>query len=141
MPQQVVSFTAGLLFSIGIVISGMTDPSRVIGFLDFTGKWDPTLLFVLGGALAVTIPTFRIVLRQTRPALAQRFFLPVKRNVDMALLGGAALFGIGWGLGGLCPGPALTLLSSGKVPAFAFVGAMTVGVLAHKALFESRSPQ
>ena len=141
MPQQVVSFTAGLLFSIGLVISGMVDPSRVIGFLDFTGEWDPTLLLVLGGALAVTIPTFRVVLRQTRPALAQRFFLPARRNVDTALLAGAALFGIGWGLGGLCPGPALTLLGSGKASALAFVGAMTVGVLAHKALFESRSPR
>ena len=139
MPQLVVSCIAGLLFSIGLVISGMVDPRRVIGFLDFTGEWDPTLLFVLGGALAVTIPTFRVVLRQARPALAQKFSLPAKQNVDTTLLAGAAVFGIGWGLVGLCPGPALTLLGSGKLPAFAFVGAMTVGVIVHKALFEARS--
>jgi uncharacterized protein len=140
MPQLVVSFIAGLLFSIGLVISGMVDPRRVIGFLDFTGEWDPTLLFVLGGALAVTIPTFRVVLRQARPALAQKFSLPAKQNVDTALVAGAALFGIGWGLVGLCPGPALTLLGSGKAPAFVFVGAMTVGVLVHKALLTHAPP-
>jgi uncharacterized membrane protein YedE/YeeE len=138
MPQLGVSFVAGLLFSIGLVISGMVDPRKVIAFLDFTGEWDPTLLFVLGGALAVTIPTFRVVLRQARPTLAQTFSLPAKRNVDTALLAGSALFGIGWGLAGLCPGPALTLLGSGKAPAFGFVGAMTIGVLAHRALFEAR---
>jgi uncharacterized membrane protein YedE/YeeE len=137
--QQVVSFIAGLLFAVGLVISGMVDPRKVVGFLDFTGEWDPTLLFVLGGALAVTIPTFRVVLGRPAPVLTHKFFLPAKRNVDTALLAGATLFGIGWGLGGLCPGPALTLLGSGNAPAFVFVGAMTVGVLAHKALFEPSS--
>jgi uncharacterized membrane protein YedE/YeeE len=110
----------------------MVDPAKVIGFLDIAGAWDPTLAFVMGGALVVAIPAFRPVLKRPRPLLAEGFALPTKKDVDAPLLAGAAIFGVGWGLGGFCPGPAVTALASGLVPVFAFVAAMVVGMALHK---------
>jgi uncharacterized membrane protein YedE/YeeE len=110
----------------------MVNPQKVIGFLDVAGDWDPTLAFVIGGALLVAIPAFRLILRRSHPVLAEEFELPTKKDVDGRLLGGAALFGIGWGLAGLCPGPAVTALASGLLPVFAFVAAMVVGMAAYK---------
>ena len=132
MLKMLVNLFAGTLFGLGLAISGMVNPQKVIGFLDFAGDWDPTLALVFGGALLVAIPAFRLILRRPHPVLAEAFDLPTKKVVDGRLLGGAALFGVGWGLAGLCPGPAVTALASGLLPVFAFVAAMVVGMAAYK---------
>ena len=140
MAQLIVSLLSGTLFGVGLIVSGMVNPQKVLGFLDIAGKWDPTLAFVMGGALLVAYPAFHIVLRRPRPLLGESFYLPAKQQIDSALLFGACVFGIGWGLAGLCPGPALTAIGAGQSQAFVFVGAMIGGVFAHKFLFERRAP-
>ena len=132
MLKMMINLFAGTLFGLGLSISGMVNPQKVIGFLDFAGDWDPTLALVFGGALLVAIPAFRLILRRPHPVLAEEFELPTKKDVDGRLLGGAALFGVGWGLAGFCPGPAVTALASGLLPVFAFVAAMVVGMAAYK---------
>jgi uncharacterized membrane protein YedE/YeeE len=129
---MLVALFSGTLFGLGLAISGMVDPAKVIGFLDIAGDWDPTLAFVMGGALLVTIPAFRLILNRLRPVLTDDFELPTKKDVDTRLLGGAALFGVGWGLSGFCPGPAVTALASGLAPVFAFVAAMVAGMALYK---------
>lgn len=124
------SLLSGLLFGTGLTISQMINPAKVIGFLDVAGNWDPTLAFVMGGALAVTIPGFIFVRRMAKPLVAHTFQLPTRRDIDMRLVGGAALFGVGWGLGGFCPGPALASLVSGVWQVGVFVAAMIGGMLA-----------
>lgn len=127
--QSLVSLIAGTLFGAGLVVGGMTDPGKVIGFLDLAGQWDPSLAFVMGSALCVTLPVFQLVIRKrSRPVLGARFFLPTKTDLDPALLGGSALFGIGWGIAGLCPGPAIANLVSGAPEVLAFVVAMVAGM-------------
>lgn len=123
---------AGVVFGVGLAVSGMMDPAKVIGFLDFAGDWDPTLAFVMGGALLVTAPAFYLILKRPRPALADSFDLPVKTTLDTRLLGGSALFGVGWGLSGFCPGPAVAALTTGLGPVFAFVAAMLAGMALHE---------
>jgi uncharacterized protein len=132
MLKTVVNFFAGALFGLGLTVSGMVDPAKIIGFLDFAGDWDPTLAFVMGGALLITIPAFRLILKRPRPVLADEFDLPTKKDVGSRLLAGSALFGIGWGLAGFCPGPAVTALASGLAPVFAFVAAMVAGMAVYK---------
>jgi uncharacterized protein len=132
MLKMLVNLFAGTLFGLGLSISGMVNPAKVIGFLDFAGDWDPTLGLVFGGALLVTISTFRSILRRPRPVLVEEFDLPTKKDVDSRLLAGAAIFGIGWGLSGLCPGPAVTALTSGLLPVFAFAAAMVAGMAIYK---------
>ena len=119
---------SGLVFGIGLWISGMAYPAKVIGFLDVFGRWDPSLAFVMGAAVVVTAIGYRIVLARPRPVFAERFEMPVSRTVDARLLAGATMFGVGWGLGGLCPGPAITGLSLGGAGSAVFVGAMLIGV-------------
>jgi uncharacterized membrane protein YedE/YeeE len=121
------SFIAGALFGSGLTISEMINPARVMGFLDVTGRWDPTLAFVMAGALAVTVPAFTLVLRRQRPALAPQFYLPTKLKIDSRLILGSAIFGVGWGLAGFCPGPALAGLASGNASVYLFVAAMLAG--------------
>jgi uncharacterized membrane protein YedE/YeeE len=111
MPTLVVNLLAGLLFGLGLAMSGMTHPEKVLGFLDFAGHWDASLLFVLGGAVGVTVIAFRFVLRQPKPLLAQIFHLSTKTRIDLPLVAGAVIFGIGWGISGYCPGPAVALLA------------------------------
>jgi uncharacterized protein len=123
------SFLAGLVFAIGLGISGMTLPSKVIGFLDVAGDWDPSLAFVMGGAIAVHLTVNRFVQKRGRPLLSDIFHLPKRSEIDGRLVAGAALFGIGWGLGGFCPGPALVSAAAGQKEALLFVGAMTAGML------------
>lgn len=123
------SYLAGLLFSLGLAVSGMTDPARVVGFLDVAGNWDPTLMFVLGGAVITTFIGYRFVLKQPAPMLAGRFELPSKRDLDTRLLGGAALFGVGWGLSGYCPGPAIASLGGATLPLMAMLATMVLGWL------------
>ena len=132
MLRMLINLLGGTLFGLGLSVSGMVNPEKIIGFLDFTGSWDPTLAFVFGGALLVAIPAFRLIFRRQHPVLADEFELPAEKGVDARLLGGAALFGIGWGLSGFCPGPAVTALASGLLPVFAFVAAMVAGMAAYK---------
>ena len=132
MPRMFVALFAGTLFGLGLAVSGMTNPAKIVGFLDVAGNWDPTLAFVMGGALLVTIPAFRLILKRPRPVLTKRFKLPTNKDVDARLLAGAAIFGIGWGLAGFCPGPAVTALASGLAPVFAFVAAMVAGMAIYK---------
>ena len=136
MPRMFVALFAGTLFGLGLTISGMVNPAKVIGFLDVAGNWDPTLAFVMGGALLVTIPAFRLILKRPRPVLADGFALPKGSALDARLLGGAALFGVGWGLAGFCPGPAVAALSTGLTPVLAFVTAMIAGMVTYKWIFE-----
>ncbi len=112
MPALLVNLVAGLLFGLGLALSGMTHPEKVLGFLDFAGHWDASLLFVLGGAVGVTVVAFRFVLRQPKPLLAEKFYLPTRKQIDLPLLAGAVIFGIGWGISGYCPGPAVALLAA-----------------------------
>ncbi|MGQ0699419.1 MAG: DUF6691 family protein [Panacagrimonas sp.] len=126
--QSLVALVAGALFGAGLVVGGMTDPGKVIGFLDLAGKWDPSLAFVMGAALCVTLPVFQLIKGRSRPVLESRFFLPTRTDLDPQLLGGSVLFGIGWGIAGLCPGPAIASLSNGTPEMLAFVVAMIAGM-------------
>lgn len=126
------TLVSGLLLGTGLVVSGMIDPMKVLNFLDFaaigSGGWDGSLAFVLGGAVVVAFIGYRLVLRRPRPLLADRFDLPTSRSIDARLVGGAAIFGIGWGLVGFCPGPAITSLGLAAPGVLAFVPAMLVGM-------------
>lgn len=122
------AFVSGALFALGLSLSGMTEPARVIGFLDITGAWDPSLAFVMGGAVSVYALLYRLIVRRLdQPLVADAFHLPTRARPDTKLLVGAALFGAGWGLAGLCPGPALVALGAGKLEAALFTLAMIAG--------------
>lgn len=127
-----VAFAAGAMFGFGLSLSGMLDPARVIGFLDLaSGHWDPSLAFVLGGALLVALPGMALQRRMTRPALDDCFHLPTAAVIDPRLVAGSAVFGAGWGLAGFCPGPAVTALSIGLTAPFIFAAAMAAGMVLH----------
>ena len=126
------AFGAGVVFAIGLWLSGMADPRKVLNFLDITGTWDPSLLLVMGGAVAVTLLAFRPIIRKRKLSFD-------KKSVDAPLVAGAAIFGLGWGIGGYCPGPALTALSSLSAEVFVFVAAMIAGGLFARILPSSRS--
>jgi uncharacterized membrane protein YedE/YeeE len=130
--QPLFALLSGTLFGLGLAISGMVNPAKVLAFLDVAGAWDPTLALVMLGALAVTTPAFRLVLRRPHPWFAPGFALPTRKDLEPRLVLGAALFGIGWGIAGLCPGPAVTALIAGKPAIFAFVAAMLAGFLLHE---------
>ena len=134
-----VALFSGALFGLGLAVSGMANPAKVIGFLDLAGDWDPTLALVMGGAILVVGPAFGLIFRRRRPVLAENFDLPAKKEVDARLLGGSALFGVGWGLSGFCPGPAVVALvpalAAGIVPVFAFVAAMIAGMMVYGWIF------
>ena len=125
--KAIIGFITGLVFSLGLTLSGMTDPARVVGFLDVAGDWDPTLIFVLGGAVITTFIGYRLVWRRGTPLLGERFQLPRRRDIDGRLLLGAALFGIGWGLSGYCPGPAIVSSSAMSLPLASFLLTMLLG--------------
>jgi uncharacterized membrane protein YedE/YeeE len=129
-----VAFLVGVTFALGLGVGGMTQPTRVLAFLDVAGDWDPSLAFVMAGAVGVYAVVFRIARRRGRPILAPAFSLPTRTGVDASLIGGALVFGIGWGLAGLCPGPALTSLATATPSAVFFVVAMLVGIGMHKLL-------
>ena len=129
MKLFLTTFVAGLLFGMGLAVSEMVDPGRVTGFLDIAGQWDPTLLLVMGGALAITLPGFYMVLKLPGPWFAERFSLPTKKDLDWRLIAGATLFGIGWGMAGFCPGPALAALVTLSPQVVLFMLAMIAGQL------------
>jgi len=129
---MLINLLGGTLFGLGLTISEMVNPAKIVGFLDVAGNWDPTLAFVFGGALLVAIPAFRLIFKRQQPVLADEFELPAEKELDASLLGGAALFGVGWGLSGFCPGPSVVALASGLAPVFAFVAAMIAGMAIYK---------
>lgn len=136
-----VGFGTGALFGAGLVVSGMTRPSKVLGFLDIAGEWDASLAFVMIGAIAVHAAAFQWLRRKEAPRFAARFDLPAQTTIDRRLVIGAALFGVGWGLGGFCPGPALTSVAALAPGALVFVAAMTAGVLLqHATSHRGRGP-
>jgi len=128
--KTVAGFICGLIFGFGLVISGMSDPLKVLNFLDITGTWDPSLAFVMGGAVLVAFIGYRLVLGRSAPVLADQFHLPTKKDIDGQMLTGAGLFGIGWGLGGFCPGPAFTALPLLSTGILAFFPALIIGMWA-----------
>lgn len=121
---------AGALFALGLMISDMTSPGRIVGFLDLGGSWDPTLMFVMAGAIGVYAPFAWRARRRRHPWFAHRFHWPTQQRVDVALVGGAALFGVGWGLSGFCPGPALLATGTGRTDTLVFVAALLAGTVA-----------
>jgi len=126
--RNLVALVIGMLFGAGLLLSGMTQPAKVLGFLDWLGAWDPSLLFVMGGAVVVYAIAYRLILRRKQPLLADAFVLPSRSAIDAKLIGGAALFGIGWGLGGYCPGPSIVSLASGALDAIVLVAATAAGM-------------
>jgi uncharacterized membrane protein YedE/YeeE len=124
---------AGVVFGFGLALAGMTDPNKALAFLDVAGAWDPSLLLVLGAAVLVTLIGFRVVLRRPRPLFDERFHLPQREAIDRALVGGSVLFGIGWGIGGYCPGPAIALLAAPGREALVFLPGLIVGILLNRA--------
>ena len=133
---RVSVFISGLLFGLGLTVSGMINPAKVIGFLDLAGNWDPSLALVMATALAVSLPGFRFILKRERPLFETKFFLPNRSDFDFPLVAGAALFGIGWGLAGFCPGPALAAATSLNTSVLLFVAAMISGMFLHHFLIE-----
>ena len=129
MLKIAISAFAGVLFGLGLIISMMVNPAKVLAFLDVAGAWDRSLAFVMAGALAVTIPGYAWALRGPRPWLGEQFHLPTRRDVDLPLIGGAALFGLGWGLVGFCPGPAIVALTLDPDLVMPFAFAMLIGML------------
>ena len=138
-----LQFGIGLVFGIGLLVSGMSNPAKVLNILDLggiaAGNWDPSLAFVMAGAVAVTFTGYRIVLRRARPLFGETFHLPTKRELDLRILAGPAIFGVGWGLAGFCPGPAFAALGYASRAAFIFVAAMFAGMWLARAL--GRLPQ
>lgn len=132
--KPVVALVAGVLFGVGLAVSGMANPGKVIGFLDLAGRWDPSLAFVMGGALLVTIPAFQLAMRSRGPLLGGTFQMPTRKDIDGRLVGGAALFGLGWGIAGFCPGPAIAGLATLLPQTILFVVTMTAGMIAYDRL-------
>lgn len=130
------ALVAGIVFGLGLIVSGMTDPAKVQNFLDLAGTWDPSLAFVMGGAVLIAFAGYRLATASGAPLFGDRFLLPTSTQIDRRLVGGAALFGVGWGLAGFCPGPAIASLYTGGVSAWIFVAAMLAGMWAARRLIE-----
>lgn len=130
--NRVIEFAVGLIFGWGLLLSGMTDPGKVQGFLDLFGPWDPSLAFVMGGAIAVGLFAFALAKRRTTTFVGGALQLPTSRDIDKPLVVGSLIFGAGWGLAGFCPGPGIVSMAAGQPKAIVFVAAMSVGMLAFK---------
>lgn len=135
---RITAFLSGLLFGFGLLLSGLANPGKVLGFLDLAGAWDPSLALVMAGAIGVALIPFTIAKRRTRSVLGAPLRLPNRRDIDRPLVVGGLIFGIGWGIAGICPGPAITLLGGGYWQAFLFVGAILVGMLIYEVLERRR---
>jgi uncharacterized protein len=132
MKLAIISLISGILFGVGLTLSQMTNPDKVINFLDIAGNWDPSLIFVMVGALAVTVLLFRPILKRPRPLFDKQFYLSSKAAIDKTLLIGAAIFGMGWGISGYCPGPSVAGLGLGTSEAVVMIGSIFLGFIAHK---------
>lgn len=139
MKQRGMEFLVGLLFGLGLIVAGMTDPGKVIGFLDLTGAWDPSLAFVMGGAILVGLGAFALARQRTTNLFGGAMHLPSSRDIDRRLVGGSLLFGAGWGIAGFCPGPALVSAGAGEPKAVVFVVAMIAGMAIFELLEARRS--
>ena len=139
--QLIIIYLVGVVFGTGIVVSGMANPAKVINFFDVAGTWDPSLAFVMGGALIVTAVGYRLVFGRARPLFEGRFLLPTARNLDARLIGGSAVFGVGWGIAGFCPGGALPALGTGRIEVILFVAALLGGIFAAKFLQNLSRPK
>ena len=126
--RLIFGYLIGVIFGVGILISGMANPAKVLNFFDITGAWDPSLAFVMGGALAVTFLGYRMILKRPNPLADTTFHLPSKTDIDARLIAGSATFGVGWGIAGFCPGGALPALGTGDPSVMMFVAALTVGI-------------
>jgi len=140
MARFAMALCTGVVFGFGLYVAQMTNPAKVLGFLDVTGQWDPSLALVMGAALCVTFPAYAWARRGGRPWLADSFSLPTRSDLDARLIGGAAVFGVGWGMAGFCPGPALASLGLGAPATVPFVAAMLVGVWLARGLDAQRRP-
>ncbi|MEE2929829.1 MAG: DUF6691 family protein [Pseudomonadota bacterium] len=140
MGRNIAALVAGLIFGLGLTISEMVNPAKVLAFLDLFGNWDPSLAFVMGGALIVTAVGYRLAWTRPKPVFGERFQVPGNRQIDTKLALGAILFGIGWGLVGLCPGPAISALTFGGAPVLVFLAAMGAGMAAFE-LFDRMTPR
>jgi uncharacterized membrane protein YedE/YeeE len=125
--RSLLALAAGFLFAVGLAVAGMTQPGKVVGFLDFSGNWDPSLMFVMGAGVVVYLPAYQLITKRKAPLFGGGFSLPSRRDIDAPLVLGAALFGFGWGLGGFCPGPALTSVGALAPSALVFSAAMLLG--------------
>ena len=134
MAALAISLAAGVIFGVGLAVSQMVDPAKVLAFLDVAGAWDPSLILVMGGAVLVFGAAFQLIRRRSRPLLAGRFVTPTVRDLDARLIGGSVLFGVGWGLVGYCPGPAVVSTVTGAPEAITFAVAMLAGIALHRAL-------
>jgi len=130
--RNLVTVFTGLIFGIGLIMSGMTNPAKVQNFLDLFGTWDPSLALVMGGAILITMPGFWLVQKRQTPLFEDTFLIPKKINLDLHLLTGAGIFGIGWGLGGFCPGPAFVSISAGSKGTILFIVNMLIGMILAK---------
>jgi hypothetical protein len=138
MSREVAALLAGLVFGVGLAVSHMVEPTKVLAFLDVAGRWDPSLVFVMLSAVAVAFVAYRLAARRPAPLFDSKFFLPTRTQLDRPLVVGSALFGVGWGLAGYCPGPGIAALGLGTWEAPVFVAALAAGSLTHRWLFESR---
>jgi uncharacterized protein len=136
---QVIALLSGTVFGFGLALSGMLSPGKVVGFLDITGNWDPSLAFVMGGGLVVTVIAFNVVLKRPHPWFGDKFYLPTAQDIDKRLIVGSALFGAGWAIGGLCPGPAISSLAYASPQIAVFAVSMVLGILIAKKLFPASS--
>lgn len=132
--QKIFVLISGLVFGAGLTISGMVNPVKILNFLDLTGHFDPTLIFVMGAGLIVTTVGYQVIFKRGKPFFGSKFHLPTSEFIDAKLIGGATLFGLGWGLSGFCPGPAIASLVFGYQQSFIFVAAMIVGTLLMRVL-------
>ncbi len=132
MKNGVASLIVGFIFALGLGISGMTQPQKVIGFLDIFGNWDPSLMFVMAGAIIVHFVSFKLIRKRQSPLFSSEWHIPTKTEITPSLIIGSVLFGIGWGLAGLCPGPAVTSLASLETKSFVFVISMVLGMFLFK---------
>ena len=138
--QPVLCGIVGLIFGLGLIVSGMTDPSRVLAFLDFAGDWDPVLALVMASAIAVALPAYSYYKRHGMLMGGNAHALPETRTITRSLIAGSAIFGIGWGLSGICPGPAVVLVGNGSLPGIIFTVGMVAGIVGH-AVLEKRMPR
>jgi len=136
----IAAFLSAFVFGIGLALGGMTLPSKVIGFLDITGNWDPSLAFVMVGAISVHAVTYRLIMKRPSPILSAKFLVPTRRDIDAKLVVGSIIFGAGWGLGGFCPGPALVALATGQAKVLVFVAAMCGGIVLHRVYAKLTAP-
>lgn len=136
---EIAAFIAGIVFAVGLTISGMARPDKIVGFLDFAGAWDASLAFVMIGAIGVHFVAHRIAATRIAPLFDDRFHLPTSKDIDRRLVVGAVLFGVGWGLGGYCPGPAILATGGGSLVGFVFLGGMTIGILLESRVLRRRT--